>query len=74
MVIAMDINPFIKDLVLIVSDTCFYFFYQDFEEPFFVSPFLMSSKFTCGKFSVSRPSVLFIGRDDGIIDIWDFAD
>ena len=25
-------------------------------------------------FSISRPGVIFIGKDDGVLDIWDFTD
>ncbi len=30
--------------------------------------------FTCGVWSPTRPSVIFLGRMDGGIDIWDFSD
>lgn len=36
----MDISPFIHDLILIVSDSCFFLFGDDFDYPLFVSPFL----------------------------------
>ena len=29
---------------------------------------------TCGKWSLSRPGVIFIGKSDGVLDIWDFFD
>jgi len=29
---------------------------------------------TCGAFSPHRPGVVFIGKTDGNIDIWDFVD
>ncbi len=70
----MDISKFIENLVLIVGETFFYLYNEKSKDPIFVSPFLKDSKFTCGKFSSSRPSVIFIGREDGTLDIWDFAD
>lgn len=70
----VDASPFIKDLFLVVSDTCFYFYLKNGEEPVYYSSYLQNSRLTCGKFSVSRASVFFIGREDGIIDIWDFTE
>lgn len=29
---------------------------------------------TCGRWSTTRPSVLFIGKADGVVDIWDFSE
>ena len=73
-IVSMDVNVFIKELILMVSDTCFYLYYGSSNDPVFLSPFLQNTKLTSGKFSVSRPSVIFLGRDDGIMDIWDFVD
>jgi hypothetical protein len=30
--------------------------------------------FTCGRWSLTRPGVLYIGRQDGCVDIWDLTD
>ena len=73
-ILTMDLSIFIESLILEVGETCFYLFYKDSTCPVFVSPFLQNAKLTSGKFSLSRPSVIYIGRDDGIVDIWDFAD
>lgn len=73
-IITMDLSIFIDSLILEVGETCFYLFYKDSTSPVFISPFLQNAKLTSGKFSLSRPSVIYIGRDDGILDIWDFAD
>lgn len=73
-IVGMDINSFIDDLILMVSDTCFYLFWSKSSDPIFTSPFLQNTKLTSGKFSASRPSVIYISRDDGIVDIWDFTD
>lgn len=73
-VFGLDSSPFIQNLFLVISDTCFYLFWDDYDCPLFVSPFLLNTKLVCGKFSQSRPGVIFIGREDGILDIWDFAE
>lgn len=41
--------------------------------PIFVSP-LTQSTITCVAFSPSRPGVLFLGKADGMLEVWDFMD
>ncbi|CEG49011.1 Cytoplasmic dynein intermediate chain [Plasmopara halstedii] len=41
--------------------------------PMFVSP-LTQSSITCVAFSPTRPGVLFLGKADGNLEIWDFMD
>ncbi|RLN02703.1 hypothetical protein BBJ28_00011642 [Nothophytophthora sp. Chile5] len=41
--------------------------------PIFVSP-LTSSAITCVAFSPSRPAVIFLGKADGMLEVWDFLD
>ena len=72
--INMDISYFIKGLVLVVNETNFCLYSEEYKHPVFVSSFSTSAKFTCGRFSIKRPSVLYIGRNDGALDIWDFCD
>ena len=42
-----------------------------------LSPIIMrlqsTSRITCGCWSPSRPSLLYIGKNDGTIDVWDFS-
>ena len=42
--------------------------------PIFESSILSKCQITCGLFSPSRPGVVFIGRSDGELDVWDFID
>ncbi|KAG1712314.1 hypothetical protein DVH05_000061 [Phytophthora capsici] len=41
--------------------------------PIFVSP-LTPSVVTCVAFSPSRPGVIFLGKADGMLEVWDFLD
>ncbi|GMF24948.1 unnamed protein product [Phytophthora lilii] len=41
--------------------------------PIFVSP-LTPSAITCVAFSPSRPGVIFLGKADGMLEVWDFLD
>lgn len=59
---------------MVITETCFYLYYKDIETPIFVSTFLQNSKLTCGSFSIYRPSIVYIGKSDGILDVWDFCD
>ena len=76
--VSMDISPFYKDLILTVHDCHFSIWKLECQEPVFSSPFISSGAertyITCGFFSPSRPGVVFIGRADGYIDVWDFMD
>lgn len=72
--IAIDISLFNEGLVIVLCETNFYLYSPETDKPVFTSPFIESARFTCAKFSPKRPSVLFLGRNDGIIDIWDFCD
>lgn len=76
--ISMDTSPFYRDLILTIHDCHFCIWKLECKEPVFVSPFITSASercyMTCGFFSPSRPGVVFIGRADGYLDIWDFMD
>lgn len=70
----LQISPFFKDILLTIHDCGFCIWKLDCEEPIFISPTIDSTYITCGFFSPQRPGVLFIGRADGRVDIWDFLD
>jgi WD40 repeat protein len=67
------ISPFFSDIILTVHDFHFCIWKDSCDFPIFTSYF-SGAAFTCGDFSPSRPGVVFIGRADGRLDIWDFLD
>ena len=66
-------SPFVPGIYLSVGDWTFTMWMDGVDSPVFVSPFC-SVLYTCGAFSPSRPAVIFLGRSDGFIDIWDLND
>ncbi|NXJ47178.1 WDR63 protein, partial [Spizaetus tyrannus] len=64
-------SPFFKDIILSVGGRNF----AIWKEGITNGPILQSScsagRNTAGHWSLTRPGVFFIGRDDGNIDIWD---
>ncbi|XP_051480967.1 dynein axonemal intermediate chain 3 isoform X9 [Apus apus] len=64
-------SPFFEDIILSVGDQNF----AIWKEGVTNGPILKSScsagRNTVGHWSLTRPGVFFIGRDDGNIDIWD---
>ncbi|NXU22291.1 WDR63 protein, partial [Thalassarche chlororhynchos] len=63
--------PFSKDIVLSIGGRNFAIWKEGVSN----GPILQSScsagRYTAGQWSLTRPGVFFIGRDDGNIDIWD---
>lgn len=73
--IALDQSPFLPNLVLSVCDWNFHIW--DIGDntntaPIFISP-TTSSFITGGKWSPTRPAVIYITKTDGAIDIWDLV-
>ncbi|NXT39498.1 WDR63 protein, partial [Pelecanoides urinatrix] len=64
-------SPFFKDIILSIGGRNF----AIWKEGVTNGPILQSScsagRYTAGQWSLTRPGVFFIGRDDGNIDIWD---
>jgi len=71
--VALQRSPFVPRVHLSVGDWTFNVWREGVSKPLFASPFCPTS-YTCGAWSPSRPAVLFIGRADGMIDIWDLLD
>ena len=71
--VSMRRSPFVKEIYLSVGDWTFNLWKEGVGSPLFVSPFC-NCLYTCGAWSPSRPAVIFIGRSDGMIDIWDLND
>uniref|UniRef100_A0A7S2JAQ3 WD repeat-containing protein 63 n=1 Tax=Haptolina brevifila TaxID=156173 RepID=A0A7S2JAQ3_9EUKA len=66
-------SPFVPQIYLSIGDWTFNLWKEGVGSPLFVSPFC-NCLYTCGAWSPSRPAVIFIGRSDGFIDIWDLND
>ncbi|NXP05918.1 WDR63 protein, partial [Thinocorus orbignyianus] len=66
-------SPFFKDIVLSIGGQSF----AIWKEGVTTGPILQSScsagRYTAGQWSLTRPGVFFIGRDDGNIDTWDLV-
>jgi len=71
--VSLQRSPFLPALFLSVGDWTFDLWMEGVASPLFVSPFC-SCLYTCGAWSPSRAAVLFLGRSDGFIDIWDLND
>ena len=71
--VAMQVSPFFNDIILTAHDFHFNIWKESCETPVFQSYF-SSTYLTCAAFSPIRPAILFIGKADGRIDIWDFLD
>ncbi|KAM6455292.1 dynein axonemal intermediate chain 3 [Liasis olivaceus] len=67
-------SPFFKDIILTIGGWNF----AIWKEGVTCGPLLKSSctakRYTVGHWSLSRPGVFFIGREDGNIDIWDLLE
>ncbi|XP_072690402.1 dynein axonemal intermediate chain 3 isoform X1 [Canis lupus baileyi] len=67
-------SPFYKDIVLTIGG----WNVAIWKEGISTGPLLQSScapkKYTAGHWSLTRPGVFYIGREDGYIDIWDLLE
>ena len=71
---SLDRSPFFEDIILTVHDFHFSIWKIEISVPIFSSCLLKNAQFTCGAFSLYRPGIIILGRNDGFIDIWDFLD
>ena len=69
-----EISRHVQGLFLAANDMTFSLFYHTSQTPIFTSSSVIGTRITCVRFSVGRSSVIFVGREDGIIDVWDLAD
>jgi len=70
---ALQRSPFVPKVHLSVGDWSFTLWKEGVSSPLFASPF-SACLLSCGAWSPSRPAVIFIGKADGNIDIWDLLD
>jgi len=66
-------SPFFPDIWLTVGDWRFSIWKEGVQQPIFSSPF-QQCRVACARWSPNRPSVVFVGREDGQMDVWDFLD
>lgn len=71
--LSLERSPTFPSMILGVTDWGFYIWREGLSTNLFQSP-APTSYFTCGVWSPTRPSVIYLGRMDGAIDIWDFSD
>jgi len=73
--VALEKSPFFGDIVMTVSDWNFHIWKLGggSEKPVFTSP-NASTYLTGGRWSPTRPGMLFISKEDGCVDVWDFTD
>lgn len=66
-------HPYFPDIIVTISIFEIHIWKLGCKSPIWSSPF-RDLNLTCGVWSPTRASVLFIGRHDGVIEIWDFLD
>mmetsp|Transcript_26329 Transcript_26329/g.59919 ORF Transcript_26329/g.59919 Transcript_26329/m.59919 type:complete len:651 (+) Transcript_26329:1506-3458(+) len=71
--LSLQRSKFFPDILLGVTDWAFYLWKDGVQEHLFQSCYSFPY-FTCGSWSPTRPSVIFLGLMNGGIDIWDFSD
>lgn len=74
--LSLERSPFFHDIMLSVTDWAFYLWKDGVSDNIFQSSYMSnaSTYFTCGRWSPTRPSVVFLGLVSGGIEIWDFSD
>ncbi|OWY95125.1 hypothetical protein PHMEG_00034954, partial [Phytophthora megakarya] len=86
-ILGLCASPFFPNIFLTASESHFHLWNVSQHEggnagetpsaasngPIFVSP-LTTSTITCVVFSPSRPGVIFLGKADGMLEVWDFLD
>ncbi|KYF42277.1 WD domain, G-beta repeat-containing protein [Toxoplasma gondii ARI] len=71
--LSFAISPFFEDIFLAVTDMAFYIWMADCPSPIFSSP-TSGVPYACGSWSPTRPSVIFLGRHDGSLEVWDLSE
>jgi hypothetical protein len=71
--VALEPSPFFPSLLASVGDFHFTLWVLGRTAPVFRGPGA-ASYLTCGRWSPSRPGLLFLGRVDGCLDLWDLTE
>ncbi|KFV43017.1 WD repeat-containing protein 63, partial [Gavia stellata] len=64
-------SPFFKDIILSIGGRNFAIWKEGVTNGPILQLSCSAGRYTAGQWSLTRPGVFFIGRDDGNIDIWD---
>jgi len=73
--LSLERSPFFKDILLGVTDWAFFIWKEGINEHLFQAGGTSAlSYYTRGTWSPTRPSLVFLGRMDGGLDLWDFSD
>ena len=72
-VVELKRSPFFDDILMTVHDFHFCIWKEKCDIPILQS-YYSDTVLTCGDFSPTRAGVLFIGKADGTLAIWDFFD
>ncbi|RHY01402.1 hypothetical protein DYB36_002923 [Aphanomyces astaci] len=77
--VSLSRSLFFPHIILTVSESNFHIWNVapassgSANTPIFISPFSLAP-LTCGCFSPTRPGVLYIGKADGVLEVWDLLD
>ncbi|RHY32300.1 hypothetical protein DYB32_002680 [Aphanomyces invadans] len=79
--VGLSRSPFFPYILLTVSESNFHIWNvgphstgtASSNTPIFISPFSLAP-LTCGCFSPTRPGVIYIGKSDGVLEVWDLLD
>lgn len=72
-------SPFFPSIFLTASESNFHLWNvsqhksSESNGPIFMSPLSLST-LTCVAFSPTRPGVIYVGKSDGMLEVWDFMD
>lgn len=72
-VVCLERSPFFPQMILAAGDWSFTILREGIDEPVFYSP-MSSSYYTAGCWSPSRPGVLYLARQDGVLEVWDMME
>jgi WD40 repeat protein len=69
-----EVSQHNENIFLVANDLTFSLFHETTNTPIFTSSAVIGTRITCVRLSSGRSSVIFVGREDGVIDVWDLAD
>ncbi|KAL0489445.1 dynein intermediate chain [Acrasis kona] len=67
-------HPFFEDIFLTIGQYSWKIWKSDCDKPIWSSPMANDTFLSCGAWSPTRPSVAYIARKDGNVEVWDFLD